>query len=232
MEGQQTKILVVDDEQDILDMVSYNLKREGYYPLMASDGESAISIAKHEQPDLILLDIMMPKMDGIEVCQHLRTLPEFKDTLIAFLTARGEEYSQIAGFDAGGDDYITKPIKPKLLVARLKALLKRQTHQEPNRRIPINEEMFIDTEQRLVFKAGKGLELPKKEYELLLLLSSKIGKVFTRERIYQSLWGNEFIVGDRTIDVHIRKLREKIGNEHIKTIKGVGYKLKDNRVSK
>ncbi len=232
MDGQIAKILVVDDEKDIRELVTYNLKREGYITITADNGEKAISLAKEERPDLVLLDIMLPKMDGIEVCQQLRQIPELNQTLIAFLTARGEDYSQIAGFAAGGDDYITKPIKPKLLIARIKALLKRQLTDERMVSVSINEAIYIDTEKRLLFKDSAPIELPKKEYELLLLLSSKPGKVFTRERIYQSLWGNDLTVGDRTIDVHIRKLREKIGDDLIKTIKGVGYKLKDHKAYK
>lgn len=226
------KILLVDDESDILEFLSYNLKREGYEVFTCSNGKEALVTAEQELPHLVLLDVMMPEMDGIETCEELRKIPKMKNAIIAFLTARGEDYSQIAGFDAGGDDYITKPVKPKVLVSRIKALLKRYNGnsaiEQDNSDIVINRgELTIDKEKYLVIKEEQELVLPKKEFELLLLLISKPDKVFTREEIFNAVWGDNIIVGDRTIDVHIRKLREKIGEYHIKTIKGVGYKFVD-----
>jgi len=219
------KILLVDDEQDILDLIKYNLEKDGFEVEVAINGKEAIQVAKKFLPDLILLDVMMPEMDGIETCLEIRDIKELKDTLIAFLTARGEDYSQIAGFDSGADDYITKPIKPRVLVSRVKALLRRANKPtEPLNNIEF-ENLKIDREKYIVIKNGNELSLPKKEFELLALLSSKPGKVFTREAILNDIWGHEIIVGDRTIDVHIRKLREKIGDDYIKTVKGVGYKL-------
>ncbi len=223
------KILIVDDESDILEFLSYNLKREGYNVFTARNGKMAIDAAQKVTPHLILLDVMMPEMDGIETCEKLRVIPSLNNSIIAFLTARGEDYSQIAGFEAGGDDYIHKPIKPKVLLSRIQALLKRVDRNS----IEINKEervlrkgdLFIDREKYLVLKNDEELVLPKKEFELLLLLSSRLGKVFTRDEIFQSVWDENVIVGDRTIDVHIRKLREKIGDKLIKTIKGVGYKF-------
>lgn len=216
------KILLVDDENDILELIKYNLEKEGYEVCTATNGREAIAAAKKHNPDLILMDVMMPEMDGIEACLSLREMEQFKNTRIAFLTARGEDYSQIAGFDSGADDYITKPIKPRLLISRVKALLRRGSSKEE---IEAPSGLSIDREKYLVFLEGKELVLPKKEFELLALLLSKPGKVFTRESILNEVWGNDIIVGDRTIDVHIRKLREKIGDELIRTIKGVGYKL-------
>ena len=216
------KILLVDDENDILELIKYNLEKEGYEVSTATNGKEAIVAAKKHNPDLILMDVMMPEMDGIEACLSLREMEQFKNTRIAFLTARGEDYSQIAGFDSGADDYITKPIKPRLLISRVKALLRRGSAKEE---IEAPSGLSIDREKYLVFLEGKELVLPKKEFELLALLLSKPGKVFTRESILNEVWGNDIIVGDRTIDVHIRKLREKIGDELIRTIKGVGYKL-------
>jgi len=219
------KILIVDDEQDIIDFLGYNLKKEGFEVLSAYDGASGIEMAKLHQPDLILLDVMMPKMDGIEVCMELRELRQFENTLISFLTARGEDYSQLAGFKAGGDEYITKPIKPKILIARIKALLKREkriTSGAADEVVSVGC-IQIDKERMLVIKDGKSVQLTKMEFDLLLLLTSKPGKVFTREHIHKSLWGSKFTVKDRTMDVHIRKLRVRIGEECIKTIKGAGY---------
>jgi len=219
------KILIVDDEQDIIDFLGYNLKKEGFEVLSAHDGASGIEMAKLHQPDLILLDVMMPKMDGIEVCMELRELRQFENTLISFLTARGEDYSQLAGFKAGGDEYITKPIKPKILIARIKALLKREkriTSGAADEVVSVGC-IQIDKERMLVIKDGKSVQLTKMEFDLLLLLTSKPGKVFTREHIHKSLWGSKFTVKDRTMDVHIRKLRVRIGEECIKTIKGAGY---------
>ncbi len=229
MNKENIKILIVDDEEDILEFLGYNLKKEGFSVFVAKDGISAIEQAKKNTPHLVLLDIMMPEMDGIEVCEKLRELPNMFNTIIAFLTARGEDYSQIAGFEAGGDDYITKPIKPKVLVSRINALLKRvgwsELPSEPYSEIITKGELIIDREKYLVYKGDEEVMLPKKEFELLLLLSSKPGRVFTRDEIFQLVWDENVIVGDRTIDVHIRKLREKIGDKYIKTIKGVGYKF-------
>ena len=220
-------VLIADDDKEIRQLLSYNLKKDGYQVQLAADGEEVIQMAKELQPDLIVLDIMMPKMDGIECCQRLRAMPEFSQTLIAILTARSESYSQIAGFEAGADDYITKPIKPKVLLARIRALFKRQRSETNGSLLVLPNDTVIDKDQRLVFVQGEKIELPKKEYELLLLLSSKIGKVFSRNRIYNVLWNDQQDVSNRTLDVHIRKLRQKIGEHRIKTVKGVGYKLSD-----
>ena len=226
MEKSKIKILLVDDEPDILDFVSYNLKAEGYKVHTASSGRSGVSKAREVKPDLILLDVMMPEMDGIEACDHIRRLPGLENTIIAFLTARGEDYSQVAGFEAGADDYITKPVKPKVLMSRIKALLRRRP--APEQEVPGKiefEDLIIDPERYHVELQGSVIELPRKEFELLSLLASKPGKVFTREEIMDRIWGTVVIVGGRTIDVHIRKLREKIGDDRIKTVKGVGYKF-------
>jgi two-component system alkaline phosphatase synthesis response regulator PhoP len=227
IETSRYKILIVDDEPDILEIINYNLKKEGFNVFQASTGREAIDVAKQQIPDLILLDIMLPEMDGIETCEEIRKIPSLFHTTIAFLTARGEDYSQIAGFEAGGDDYITKPIKPKVLISRIKALLKRNPASMPDtkKKSRVSDDIFMDRERFIVVKKGKELELPKKEFELLSLLTSKPGKVFTREEIFHTVWGDKIIVGDRTIDVHIRKLREKIGDEYIHTVKGVGYKF-------
>jgi len=219
------KILLVDDEPDILEIIGFNLEREGYEVFTAPDGRKALEIARKQKPDLVLLDVMMPEMDGMDACRELREDPNLKDTLIAFLTARNEDYSQIAGFDAGADDYISKPIKPRVLVSRVKALLRRQILSEPSAARPNLGGIVIDKERYVVFKDGVELSLPKKEFELLALLASQPGRVFTRENILSNVWGNDVIVGDRTIDVHIRKLREKLGDDFFKTIKGVGYKF-------
>jgi two-component system alkaline phosphatase synthesis response regulator PhoP len=219
------KILLVDDEADILEIVGYNLKKEGFEVFTTDNGKDAIKLAKKENPDLIILDVMMPEMDGMETCYQMRNIPSIKDTLIAFLTARGEDYSQIAGFDAGADDYITKPVKPRVLVSKVKAILRRkgggQTVEED---IEVGG-ISIDRERYLIKKDGEDINLPKKEFELLSLLMSKPGRVYTREVIMNNIWGGEVVVGDRTIDVHIRKLREKLGDSYIKTVKGVGYKF-------
>ena len=219
------KVLLVDDEADIVELLKYNLEREGYQVITALNGRDAIKAAKANHPDLIVLDIMMPGMDGVEVCMQLRNMPEFKQTLITFLTARGEDYSHIAGFDAGADDYITKPVRPKVFVSKVKALLKRSGGDRPTGQMLESNGIRVDLEKVMVYKGDLELQLPKKEFELLVLLLSKPGKVFKRDEIYTQIWGNELFVGDRTIDVHIRKLREKIGEEMIKTIKGVGYKF-------
>jgi len=226
MDNSNIKILLVDDEPDILDFVSYNLKSEGYKVATAASGKAGVAKAKEFKPDLILLDVMMPEMDGIEACDQIRRLPGLENTIIAFLTARGEDYSQVAGFEAGADDYITKPVKPKVLTSRLKALLRRRP--VPEQEVPSKMEfsdLIIDPERYHVEILGKVIELPRKEFELLSLLASKPGKVFTREEIMDRIWGTVVIVGGRTIDVHIRKLREKIGDNRIKTVKGVGYKF-------
>lgn len=221
------KILLVDDEQDILDLIKYNLEKEGFEVQTANNGREGLREARVFLPDLILLDVMMPEMDGMETCIQMKDLPELRHTIIAFLTARGEDYSQIAGFEAGADDYITKPIKPRVLVSRVKALLRRKSSaEEPGKKKKIKG-IVIDKERYLVLKNGEELALPKKEFELLSLLMSQPGRVFTREIILSTVWGNDVIVGDRTIDVHIRKLREKLGDEHFKTVKGVGYKFND-----
>ncbi len=223
------RILLVDDEEDILEFVSYNLEREGFNVITGRNGKEAIQLVTKMKPDLVILDVMMPEMDGIAACEEIRKLPGCRDLVIAFLTARGEDYSQIAGFEAGADDYITKPIRPKVLISRVKALLKRSggtvsesTDQEKVVRIG---NIVIDKERYVLQIEGEELVLPRKEFELLSLLVSKPDKVFTREEIYKSVWGDNVIVGDRTIDVHIRKLREKIGNDHIRTLKGIGYKF-------
>ncbi len=223
----QMKILLVDDEPDILEFMEYNLKKENYEVHKAANGKEAITKAKKVKPDLIILDIMMPEMDGIETCRALREIPDFKNTMIAFLTARNEDYSQIAGFDVGADDYITKPIKPKVLISRIKALFRRYNNDidgAEKSNVTTLGDLQIDREQYLIYKSGEKISLPRKEFELLSLIASKPGKVFTRDEILARIWGDEVIVGDRTIDVHIRKLREKLGEDHIKTVKGIGYK--------
>lgn len=219
------KILLVDDEQDIIDLIKYNLEKENYHVKTAMNGRDAIEIAKDFLPELILLDVMMPEMDGIETCVEMREIEALKPSIIAFLTARSEDYSQIAGFDAGADDYISKPIKPRVLMSRIQALLRRKRSSPDSIKGKSIGGIVIDEEKYLVVQDGKELDLPKKEFELLALLISKPGRVFTREVILNAIWGNEVVVGDRTIDVHIRKLREKIGSKTIKTIKGVGYKF-------
>ncbi len=224
------KILLVDDETDITEFIGFNLEAEGFLVEKAQTGEEAIEKAKIFLPDLIILDVMMPGMDGMETCEKLRTLPNLNNPVIAFLTARGEDYSQIAGFDAGADDYISKPVKPKVLVSRVKALLKRKaslsnSNQNESGKIIQIGPITIDKDRYIVKNNLEELILPRKEFELLLLLASKPDKVFTRDEIYTRVWGDDIIVGDRTIDVHIRKLREKLGNDHIRTIKGVGYKF-------
>lgn len=220
------KILIVDDEPDILEFLQYNLRKEGYEVVTANDGKVAIGIAEREKPNLIILDIMMPELDGVETCRLLRTKKEFQDIPIAFLTARDEDFSQITALDVGGDDYITKPVKPRVLVSRINALLRRagRGNEEPQHVIELHD-LKIDKEKVLVFRGTQAIELPRKEFEILWLLASKPGRVFTREEIFDKIWGSDVIVGDRTIDVHIRKLRERIGEDYIKTMKGIGYKF-------
>ncbi len=224
MKKKNIKILLVDDEQDILEIVGYNLSQEGYKIITASNGKEAITKAKKELPHLIIMDVMMPEMDGIEAVENIRRIPELNHVIITFLTARSEDYSQVAGFDVGADDYITKPIKPKVLVSKVKALLRRLKEDNPTDTINIAG-MEINREEYKIIKEGEEIILPKKEFELLYLLASKPGKVFKREEILSKVWGDDVVVGGRTIDVHIRKLREKIGEELFKTIKGVGYKI-------
>lgn len=223
----KVSILLVDDEPDILEMIGYNLEKEGFKVYQTENGKAAIALAEKKKPDLIILDVMMPAMDGIETCLNMRAIPSLRNTLIVFLSARGEDYSQIAGFDAGADDYITKPVKPRVLLRKVKAILRRK-----NKDISQTEELQVDgisvnKERYIVTKDGAEFSLPKKEFELLCLLMEKPDIVLSRDIIMQSVWGGEVIVGERTIDVHIRKLREKLGSQYIKTIKGVGYKFKN-----
>ncbi|MBU2906955.1 MULTISPECIES: response regulator transcription factor [Arenibacter] len=226
MKKKDIKILLVDDEPDILEIVGYNLSAEGYEVFTAKNGMEGVSKAKKKKPHLIILDVMMPEMDGIEACEIIRRTEGLEDTLITFLTARGEDYSQMAGFDAGADDYITKPIKPKVLVSKVKALLRRLKNEEQEvEDIFKVGEITINREEYKIVNQGEEIILPRKEFELLALLTSKPNKVFKREVILDKVWGNEVVVGGRTIDVHIRKLREKIGDDHFKTVKGVGYKF-------
>ena len=226
MKKKDIKILLVDDEQDILEIVGYNLSQEGYQIITASNGRDAIAKAKKELPHLIIMDVMMPEMDGMEAVENIRKLPELSNVIITFLTARSEDYSQVAGFDAGADDYIAKPIKPKLLVSKVKALLRRLKEDESKGDVLKVGNIEINREEyKIILEDNGEIVLPRKEFELFYLLASKPGKVFKREEILDKVWGNEVVVGGRTIDVHIRKLREKIGDDLFKTIKGVGYKL-------
>lgn len=226
MKKSDIKILCVDDEPDILEILKYNLSNEGYNVSTASDGKSAIEMAYNISPNLIIMDVMMPNMDGIEACEKLRSDEKFNDTIIMFLTARGEDYSHVAAYDAGADDYVTKPVKPKVLVSKVKGLLRRLKKVIAQ---DINEIVFddikIDREKYKVYISDNVLNLPRKEFELLYLLASKPDKVYKREKIMETVWGSEVVVGDRTIDVHIRKLREKVGDKYFKTVKGVGYKF-------
>lgn len=222
MTAKNQTILLVDDDPDILQMISYNLEKEGYKVYCANDGEEGVKMTKLYNPALILMDVMMPKIDGIEACQQIRELKGIVQPLIAFLTSRSEDYSQIAGFNAGGDDYITKPIRPRLLISKIESLLRRYDldHKESNTG---ELDIFVNREKFYIELNGSKLTLPKKEFELLEILANSPGKVYTRDQILAQVWGNETIVGERTIDVHIRKLREKLGNDYIRTIKGVGY---------
>lgn len=215
------KILLVDDEPDILEFLKYNLEKSNYHVFTADNGEEGVKIALSTQPDLILIDVMMPKMDGMEVCSIIREEKNIEQPIIAFLTSRSEDYSQIAGFEVGADDYITKPIRPRVLISRIEALLRRKT--KPALQKISDSSLYLDRERFLLIKDGVDLQLPKKEFELLELLVNKPGKVFTRDEILGKVWGNDTVVGERTVDVHIRKLREKIGDDYIRTIKGVGY---------
>ncbi|WP_282134567.1 response regulator transcription factor [Seonamhaeicola maritimus] len=226
MEKRDIKILLVDDEPDILEIVGYNLSSEGYQVITAENGFEGVKKAKKELPQLIILDVMMPEMDGIEACELMRKNPDLKNSIITFLTARGEDYSQVAGFDAGADDYITKPIKPKVLVSKVKALLRRFKEEDATDSMKIGG-LVINRDEYKVMSEGREIILPRKEFELLSLLASKPGKVFKRDEILDAVWGNEVVVGGRTIDVHIRKLREKLGDDSFKTVKGVGYKFVD-----
>jgi two-component system alkaline phosphatase synthesis response regulator PhoP len=224
------KILIVDDDEDIVEFVCYNLKKEGFTVMSATNGHAAIQIATEFLPDLILLDIMMPELDGIETCERIRDMPGLSEILIAFLTARAEDFSQIAGFSVGADDYITKPIRPKVLISRIQALLKRIPGNLNSKHLLKENKteygnLLIDKERHAIFIDGTEVELPKKEFQLLLFLSSQPSRLFLREEIYKHLWNNDVVVSDRTIDVYIRKLREKIGDKRIKTVKGVGYKF-------
>lgn len=225
MKKKEIKILLVDDEQDILEIVGYNLTQEGYQVSTAVNGREAVAKAKKELPHLIIIDVMMPEMDGMEAVENIRKIPELSNVIITFLTARSEDYSQVAGFDAGADDYIAKPIKPKLLVSKVKALLRRLKDDEAKEDVLRVGTIEINREEYKIIMEDREIVLPRKEFELFYLLASKPGKVFKREEILDKVWGNEVVVGGRTIDVHIRKLREKIGDELFKTIKGVGYKL-------
>lgn len=219
-----SSILIIDDEIDILEILKYNLLKEGFEVEVASNGLEGIEIAKSFKPDLIILDVMMPHMDGIEVCEALRKIPGFESTLVCFLTARGEDYSQIAGLDAGADDYISKPVKPRVLISRINAILRRKSSSIVMESV-VEEDLVINREKYLVYKNGEPLHLPKKEFELLALLASRPDIVFERDQILEKVWGSDIVVGDRTIDVHVRKLREKIGDNYIKTVKGIGYKF-------
>lgn len=226
MKTKDIKILLVDDEPDILEIVSYNLSAEGYEVYTAKNGAEGVAKAKKKSPHLIIMDVMMPEMDGIEAVEQIRSTPGLEETIITFLTARGEDYSQVAGFDAGADDYITKPIKPKVLVSKVKALLRRikEDKKEMEDIVKVGN-IVINREEYKIINDGVEIILPRKEFELLSLLTSKPNKVFKREVILDKVWGNEVVVGGRTIDVHIRKLREKIGDDQFKTVKGVGYKF-------
>lgn len=217
-------VLIIDDEADIRDILAYNLKKEGFSVHTASNGKEGIEIAQAKQPDIVILDVMMPEMDGIEVCDVLRNNPSTKHIRICFLTARSEDYSQIAGLDAGADDYVAKPIKPRVLISRIKALLRRNVNLDQGS-VSEGGNLHIDREKYLVVNNGETVHLPRKEFELLALLASKPEKVFDRDFILKTVWGEGVIVGDRTIDVHVRKLRGKIGDDYIKTVKGVGYKF-------
>ena len=225
MEKQETKILLVDDEPDIIEIIKFNLEKKGYHIFTASDGLEAIKISEKIVPHLIIMDVMMPNMDGIEACEQLRKDNRFSDTIIMFLSARGEDFSYVAAFEAGADDYVTKPIKPKVLVSKVKDLLRRFKEDHKKENVLDFGDLIIDKEEYKIIKQEKEIFLPRKEFELIYLLASKMNKVCKREEIMENIWGSEVVVGDRTIDVHVRKLREKIGNNYLKTVKGIGYKF-------
>lgn len=226
MDNSKFSILLVDDEEDIVEFLSYNLTKEGYKVITASNGRKAIEKAVKYKPTLILMDVMMPEVDGISAVQEIRKIEELNDTIIVFLTARAEDYSQIAGFEAGADDYVTKPIKPKVLISRIAALLRRSSVKDEESSVILQiDNLIINKERFVIIKDGKEIVLPNKEFKIVYLLASAPDKVFSRDNIFQKVWGNDVIVGDRTIDVHIRKIREKIGTEFVKTVKGVGYKF-------
>jgi two-component system, OmpR family, alkaline phosphatase synthesis response regulator PhoP len=227
MDNSEITILLVDDEADILEFLGYNLEREGYKVLKAKNGAKALKLAQEHKPQLIILDVMMPVMDGMQTCAEIRKIPAISDTIVAFLTARGEDYSQIAGFDAGADDYITKPIKPKLFISRIQALLRRYTPPAEVSNIIKLKDFSIDKDKYVIIRDNTEITLVRKEFELLQFLVSRSGKVITREEIFSNVWGADVVVGDRTIDVHIRRIREKLGIDSIKTIKGVGYKFEE-----
>ena len=219
------KILIADDEPDILEFLKYNLEANGFIVFTAEDGKQAIEMATKERPDVIILDIMMPNMDGIEVCRELRERTEFNDTIIIFLTARSEDYSHIAGFEAGADDYIVKPVRLKVFIAKIQSIIRKRSQNTEKFKRKYLGDLIIDYEQRLLFKNGQEFQFPKKEFKIINILTSKPGKVFTREEIYSLIWGNDICVSERTLDVHIRKIREKIGDNYITTVKGIGYKF-------
>lgn len=225
MDKSKYKILIVDDEKDVREILKFNVTKAGYKVYTAENGEEALQLIKKKKPHLVILDVMMPVMDGYQTCAEIRMLPDNKNTIVVFLSARGEDYSQIVGFEAGGDDYVTKPVNPKVLISRIKALLKRYKKAEEDDQIITFGEFKLDKNEYLLYKGEDQITLPKKQFELLRLLASRPNHVFTREEIFESIWGNDVIVGSRTIDVHIRKIREKTGIESIKTMKGIGYKL-------
>ena len=226
MENKKNKILIVDDDPDIIEIISYNLKKENYKVFSCYNGTDSIKIAEKEKPDLIILDVMMPGMDGIQVCEKLRSKNKFNNTIIMFLSARGEDFTHIAAYDAGADDFVNKPLKPRLLISKVRSLLRRTNKINNVSSMKLNfKGLIIDKEEYTVKIKGEKLILPRKEFELLFMLSSNTGKVIKREEIMNQIWGEDVIVGDRTIDVHIRKLRKKIGSNFIKTIKGIGYKF-------
>jgi two-component system alkaline phosphatase synthesis response regulator PhoP len=227
MENIKHKILIVDDDRDILEFLSYNLKKEGFEVFKAENGKIGLEVATQEIPDLILLDVMMPEMDGIETCYQLKENPVLKDIIVAFLTARNEDYSEISGLEAGADDYISKPVRPRVLISRIKALLRRKGKGGNEAAEEVKTSIVIDNSRYLAVKNGEEIVLPRKEFELLKLLLSEPGKVFLRHEILDKVWGTEVVVGDRTIDVHIRKLREKLGDDYLVTVKGVGYKYEE-----
>jgi len=227
MENIKHKILIVDDDRDILEFLSYNLKKEGFEVFKAENGKIGLEVAIKEIPDLILLDVMMPEMDGIETCYQIKEKPELKNVIVAFLTARNEDYSEISGLEAGADDYISKPVRPRVLISRIKALLRRKGKGDGEAEEEVKTSIVIDNSRYLAVKNGEEIVLPRKEFELLKLLLSEPGKVFLRHEILDKVWGTEVVVGDRTIDVHIRKLREKLGDDYLVTVKGVGYKYEE-----